>query len=632
MAQLQNTTINDTGYLQLPVGSTAQRPTVTSKVQTFSSPGTWTAPTGVTNIELLIVAGGGGTNTDVGGGGGAGGVVYAQTFPVSPGTSYPITVGSGGASIQTQGSPGNPGGPSTAFGLTAVGGGGGGGYPSSGAGQPGGSGGGGGDQVFGTGGGGGYSGPGSPGGTGTQPSQNAPFAPLGIQQYGFPGGNGGPAWFGAGGGGAGGAGSGAGGQPQYNGQGGGGLPSSAGGMMVGGGSGFSASAYVDGRQYIANGNAGGPGITFSISGTPTTYAQGGWGSFSDGGIEFAPVATPGSGATGSGQNTGFHPGTPGIVIIKYLIPGNTDPSGLIRHNSTLGALELNDGSGFNALQPNTGNNVIKFTEVGSYTWTVPAGIYYVRVLVVAGGGGGAQRHGGGGGGGGMLEHYAYPVTPGQGIPVVVGAGGGVAYQGSPASQYGNPGMPGGPSSFGAIVTTGGGAGYSDGGWPNQPFYVDSGGSGGGGAHNGAHSGTAIPGQGYPGGGATGNTSTGYNSQYYRNQTGPYPGSGNPYAGGGGGGAGGGGQPSLNNSTAGNGGPGRHSDITGTIQYYAGGGGSGTTSSQSTGAAGGIGGGGHGGGNGYYTPGLPNTGGGGGCGNNTGPSGGTGGPGIVIVRY
>jgi hypothetical protein len=30
--------------------------------------------------------------------------------------------------------------------------------------------------------------------------------------------------------------------------------------------------------------------------------------------------------------------------------------------------------------------------------------------------------------------------------------------------------------------------------------------------------------------------------------------------------------------------------------------------------------------------LPNTGGGGGCGNNSSPLGGTGGPGIVIVRY
>ena len=629
MATLKNTVINDTGYLQLPIGTTAQRPTVTSKVQTFSSPGTWVAPAGVSTIELLIVAGGGGTNSDVGGGGGGGGVVYAQSFPVTPGNSYPITVGAGGAAINTSSTPGNPGSPSTAFGITAVGGGGGGAYSGSGQGQPGGSGGGGGDQWFGS-----QSGL---GGNGTQPSQNAPSLPLGIQQYGFPGGNSGQQWYAGGGGGAGGAGSGAGGQPQYAGTSSGGYPNSNGGQVFGGGNSFSATAYLDGRVTMSNGGAGGPGITFSISGTPISYAGGGFGSLSDGGTEFPTNPNPGWGANGSGSNTGFHPGSPGIVIIKYLNPANQDPTGMIRHNLTLGALEHHDGSGFSALQPNLGNNVVKFTEVGSYTWTVPTGVYYLRVLVVAGGGGGAQRHGGGGGGGGVLEHYAYPVTPGQGVPVTVGAGGGVAYQPYPAGAHGNPGLPGGPSSFGAIVTTGGGGGYSDGNLANMPggySNVNSGGSGAGGSHNpGNISGTGIPGQGYPGGGGTGNSGTGYNTQYFRNQTGPFPGSSSPgHAGGGGGGAGGGGQPSLGMSTAGAGGPGRASDITGTIQYYGGGGGGGNHSNTNTGSAGGIGGGGFSGGNGYYTPGLPNTGGGGGCGNNTGPSGGTGGPGVVIVRY
>jgi hypothetical protein len=39
MASLKNTTINDTGFLKLPVGSTAQRPTVA---------------TGQTRIQLVI--------------------------------------------------------------------------------------------------------------------------------------------------------------------------------------------------------------------------------------------------------------------------------------------------------------------------------------------------------------------------------------------------------------------------------------------------------------------------------------------------------------------------------------------------------------------------------------------------
>ena len=40
-------------------------------VQTFTASGTWTAPTGVTEVEYLVVAGGGGGG-DFGGGGSGG--------------------------------------------------------------------------------------------------------------------------------------------------------------------------------------------------------------------------------------------------------------------------------------------------------------------------------------------------------------------------------------------------------------------------------------------------------------------------------------------------------------------------------------------------------------------------------
>lgn len=66
-----------------------------------------------------------------------------------------------------------------------------------------------------------------------------------------------------------------------------------------------------------------------------------------------------------------------------------------------------------------------FTEPGDYTFTVPA--FITRLLVFAcGGGGGCGNEGsgfmggGGGGGGGIL--YAN-VTPGQIIPITIGAGG-----------------------------------------------------------------------------------------------------------------------------------------------------------------------------------------------------------------
>jgi len=61
---------------------------------------TWTAPTGVTSIEYIVIGGGGGGGGayDVGGGGGGGGgLILSGTKSVTPGTTYTITVGGGGA-------------------------------------------------------------------------------------------------------------------------------------------------------------------------------------------------------------------------------------------------------------------------------------------------------------------------------------------------------------------------------------------------------------------------------------------------------------------------------------------------------------------------------------------------------
>ena len=85
-----NTKISSsTAVVQLPKGTTAQRPGYTAiqwtntgsqaySVLTGSTPTltntSWTAPTGVTQIEVLVVAGGGGGGAGYyGGGGGAGG-------------------------------------------------------------------------------------------------------------------------------------------------------------------------------------------------------------------------------------------------------------------------------------------------------------------------------------------------------------------------------------------------------------------------------------------------------------------------------------------------------------------------------------------------------------------------------
>lgn len=104
----------------------------------FTSSGTWTCPTGVTVIDVLAVGGGGGggaskstdnTYSCVGGGGG-GGQVFETQLTVTPGTSYTVTIGSGGLGSTSGASAGGVGG-STTFAngatvlLTALGGGGG---------------------------------------------------------------------------------------------------------------------------------------------------------------------------------------------------------------------------------------------------------------------------------------------------------------------------------------------------------------------------------------------------------------------------------------------------------------------------------------------------------------------------
>ena len=213
MAQLRNTTINDTGFLQLPAGTTGQRPTpasgqmrfnsdtgkleqynagvaawigtpiagvvatggnsiydvdvegTTYRVHVFTSTGnsTFTATKGG-EIEYLIVAGGGGGGSDRAGGGGAGGLLTGTTTVTSQ--NYTITVGAGGQGGQGDQVNGSQGANSSAFGFTAIGGGFG-SYQTQTAGTGGSGGGGGGTDNGGSGAGGaGTAGQGNAGGSG----------------------------------------------------------------------------------------------------------------------------------------------------------------------------------------------------------------------------------------------------------------------------------------------------------------------------------------------------------------------------------------------------------------------------------------------------------------------------------
>ena len=303
-----------------------------------------------------------------------------------------------------------------------------------------------------------------------------------------------------------------------------------------------------------------------------------------------------SGAT-YGAYTAFSPPDYTTPVVISGLTENTQYTIKLRHVTTAGA------------GPDSAGVII----------TTPIDVEY---LVVAGGGGGcgsanANTSGGGGGaggyrssrdgentGGGLASENKLVATPSTNYAVTLGGGG------AGSSSYGTPGTNGVNSSFASITSTGGGGGG------NYTAFAQNGGSGGGsGTRSSATyqpAGTGVSGQGFAGG-----VGTAY---------------GNGGAAGGGGAGAVGGNASGN--TAGNGGIGVTSTITGSSVTRGGGGGGGTfNSSASSGGAGGGGAGG-GGANTNGTSGTANTGGGGGgsASTNGTNTGGSGGSGIVILRY
>jgi len=332
MAILQSTTIGGTGYLQLPVGTSAARPTEpawTVVSLTATGSGNWTVPAGVTQVDVLVVGGGGGGGCWVGGGGGGGGVLYREGYAVTAGSTIAYTVGVGGTGEYNPGGySGMPratnGGASTFGAITALGGGRGGSwdtYPAT----TGASGGGNGYSTVGA---AGTAGQGFRGGTGRGDSTNG-YPTGGGGGAGGPGGN----WREAG----------------------------SGELTTG--------------PWGQNGKSGdgGPGLGFNISGTMTFYGGGGGGgihgSSSDARPGFGGIGGGGDGngpsttlaahqtaransggGGGGGGNGGGSPsyggaGGSGVIIIRYTTGDAVNlRQGAIRLNTQKG-LEFYRGEG-----------------------------------------------------------------------------------------------------------------------------------------------------------------------------------------------------------------------------------------------------------------------------------------------
>jgi hypothetical protein len=267
-----------------------------------------------------------------------------------------------------------------------------------------------------------------------------------------------------------------------------------------------------------------------------------------------------------------------------------------------------------------------FTGPGTFTVTnagQPTGSTSVEYMVVAGGGGSGKCYGGGGGAGGYRQNYPSPTTAGLPVtatsyPITVGSGGGTAA--SPA----RPGTKGSDSVFSTVTSTGGGFGAT---WSPSPGFPGGGGGPGGSGGGGGGSGINQP----PGPGGAGNTPPVSPPQGFPGGQGSGPGQYGS-AGGGGASAAGAQGSSAGGCNGGAGSPiatvvfGPTSPSYGTPgpapgRYFAGGG---SGYGNPTGG-GGVG----GGGNTGPTPGangVVNTGGGGGA------EQGSGGSGIVAIRY
>jgi len=563
---------------------------VAYRVHKFTTVGssTFTPPVGVSSVEYLIVGGGGGGGTNNAGGGGGGGVLYGRKT-MSAG-SYPVVVGIGGANDTNGGN--------SYFGDLVAFGGGHGAYAGAADATSGASGGG----------GGGHS------------SNNIGAAGIAGQGY-------------AGGGGV----------------------LTAAGRFAGGGGGFSGfgGTGVGGTVNGSCGN-GGPGYASFITGNATYYAGGGGGGGTSAGT--AGIATHGGGAGNAGltgdtpgysatANTGGGggggggyganrtggAGGSGLVVLRYPLYapslrsdgisffngsvgfGTATPSAKIHVLS--GPLATGGDSIYEIVQNGVAYRVHKFTSVGNSTFSVPAGLTSVEVLVVAGGGSGGalpptSNYGGGGGAGGVYYQAGRPVS--GAITVTVGAGG----------VAGNvQGRNGSDSAFGAIIAKGGGGGGSNSGSING----EAGGSGGGAGANSASTGAGGPHQHGTPDGAT----------FYGNDGGSAttPNTGTAFGGGaGGGGAGSAGESIANTvDSGGDGGAGKEFSITGAPVVYAVGGGGG---GHLIGGAGSADGGGRGavGAIANATAGTNGTGNGGGGAENDPTSAASGGSGIVVVRY
>jgi hypothetical protein len=262
--------------------------------QSFTSSGTFSVPSGITQGDVLVVASGaaGAGGDPNGGGGGAGGLVFYPNYPLTPGGTVSVTVGNQTGQDYGIGPDGND----SVFGTLTAKGGGRGGYGQSAGPAPGSCGG----NNGGSGGGGGGNSGSQPGGTGTQPTLPGQGGAYG---FGNPGGSR-NSCTGSGGAGGGGAGS-AGAPGQF-----------ISGQPCWGGNGGSGKFYTIADGTTPVGYAGGGGGNGPAGSNTNACAQNAGGGLGHPNFHAQPGAANRGGGGGAGNCYGGYGGK-GVVIIRY---------------------------------------------------------------------------------------------------------------------------------------------------------------------------------------------------------------------------------------------------------------------------------------------------------------------------
>jgi PKD repeat protein len=313
---------------------------------------TWPVPTGVTNVEYLLVAGGGAGGVSIvgdssGGGGGAGGLITGTGFPVS-GTIENITIGAGGVT-------GRPNGSSSNFSTLGVIGGGAGGDLNA--------------VGF----------DGASGGGGSIDGLGSPDGGIAIGSVGRDGGD-------------------AASYLEHSGGGGGGYSQNGFNAADGDGGygGDGVISYMNGTSgiYYSGGGGGGSTGVGSSSGGKGGKGGGGKGSWNGGAIGVNGTRGLGGGGGGSTGGNQFGLGGNGTVIIKYAL-SELPPLASYTSNLTMGipnlVVQFNDTSypfiystewNWTAKNITPGNNAeFKFSSTQNATGSFPAGNYTVKLNV-----------------------------------------------------------------------------------------------------------------------------------------------------------------------------------------------------------------------------------------------------------